>query len=505
MPKPFLIALKDVRQRLQDRAGLAFILITPLILTLLLGLTFGGAGNDDEDDGVNFRVPIAVVNYDAGQELGADGDLTSLFAPDAVGQLGGLLDFNLSSLGLDEEALDNFLDGGAGEANGNEANGGEGQGMAFGQVLANILTSDDMGAILDAELVEDEAAARSLVERGEQYCCVVVIPENFTASLLSVPGFGPDTASLDTASPTANADVTIYSDPGSEIGAQIVESIVRQIVSSLATNSLGFSVALDELFTQDKPPSLTQLSTVLQNLFDGLGEQIEMAQSLGEQESAGIGPATSLATVEMLDAAGERASFDVLAYFAPSMAILFVALGTLQGARTILREEREGTLDRLNATPTRPVSLLAGKLLGTFFGGVLQFGALLLASTLLFQITWGNPLGVALVATLVTLAFTSLGLLIAVIARSESAATTISTFVVMVFAAVGGNFLPVNNFPVWMRSLSQLTPNYWSLNGFLKLAQREGLTALGPEIAVLAGMTATFFVAGLWLYQRRFA
>lgn len=502
MPKSLLIALKDIRQRLKDRAGLAFMLITPLILTLLLGLTFGGAGGDDEDNAANFRVPVAVVNYDAGQEIGADGDLTSLFAPDAVGQTGGLLDFDLSALGLDEETMSEFLDSSA-----DESAEGESQGLAFGQVLAEILASDDMGVILDAELVEDEAAARALVERGEQYCCVVVIPENFTASLLSVPTFGPDTASLNAAaSPAASADVTIYSDPGSEIGAQIVESIVRQTVSSLAINSLGFNVTLDELFAQEEPPSLTQLSTVLQSLFDGLGEQIETAQSLNAADNeTGIGPATSLATVNMLDATGERASFDVLAYFAPSMAILFVALGTLQGARTILREERDGTLDRLNATPTRPAALLAGKLLGTFFGGALQFGALLLASTLIFQISWGQPLGVALVATLVTLVFTSLGLLIAVIAQSESAATTISTFVVMVFAAVGGNFLPAANFPDWMQSMAQGTPNYWSLNGFLKLAQGESVAALGPEIAVLAGMTALFFVAGLWLYQRRFA
>ncbi len=503
MPKPLLIALKDIRIRLRDRAGLAFSLLTPIALTLILGLAFGGG---DEASTANFRVPVAVVNHDAGQPLDADGSLASLFAPEGASLPTGLFDFDLSSLGLDDAAPGDFVQS-SGDGAGNGA--GDGGGIAFGQVLVEVLTSEELGAILDAELVEDEAAARALVQRGEQYCCVVVIPEAFTANLLNVPTFGDEPATESAAAESApaeanspEANVLVYSDPGSAIGAQVVESIVRQVVSGFATNSLGFNVTLESLVESEQPPTLAQLSTVLQNLLANLGGQIEAQQSL---ENTGIGPATSLATVELLDGSGEAADFNVLAYFAPSMAILFVAFGALQGARTILRERREGTFDRLNATPTRQRSVLLGKLLGIFFSSALQFGALLVASTLLFQLVWGDPLGVALLAILITLAFTSLGLLIAVVARSEGEANTISTFVVMVFAAVGGNFLPASNFPAWMQSISQWTPNYWSVNGFLKLAQGEGLPALGPELAALAAMTALFFAAGLWLYRQRFA
>ncbi len=497
MTKSLLIALKDIRIRLRDRAGLAFLLITPMLLTVILGLAFGG-GNGDESV-ANFRVPVAVVSYDVGQQIGAAGD----FAPAGVELPEGLFDLDLSALGL--EGLPGVGDSAIDV-------GGEGEPIVFGQVLVDVLTSDEMSSILTAELVADEAAARELVSRGERYCCVVVIPEDFSQSLIVAPSFGGIASGASTGEEIDSeeidseaANVVIYSDPGSAVGAQVVESIVRQIVSGFATNSMGFDLTISQLFEADQPPSLPQLATVLQNLVDGTAAQIEATGAAGDSaEGSTIGPANSLATVELLDASGDAADFNVLAYFAPSMAILFVALSALQGVRTILQELRNGTFDRLNVTPTRPRAILLGKILGTFSASALQFGVLLLASTLLFRLVWGDPLGVVLLALLIVLVFTSLGLLIAVVARSESQATTISTFVVMVFAAVGGNFLPAANFPSWMQSISRWTPNYWSVNGFLKLAEGQGLTALAPEFAALAGMATFFFVAGLWLYQQRF-
>ena len=60
MKKALFIAGKDILIQLADRPALAFLLITPLILTLILGGAFGGSGSSS---GIS-AIQVAVVNLD---------------------------------------------------------------------------------------------------------------------------------------------------------------------------------------------------------------------------------------------------------------------------------------------------------------------------------------------------------------------------------------------------------------------------------------------------------
>jgi ABC-type Na+ efflux pump permease subunit len=85
---------------------------------------------------------------------------------------------------------------------------------------------------------------------------------------------------------------------------------------------------------------------------------------------------------------------DLLSYFAPGIALMFLMYTVSYGGRSILAERAEGTLPRLMVSPTRTAQVLGGKVLGIFFMGVAQVGILILASTLFFQVRWGDALGV---------------------------------------------------------------------------------------------------------------
>lgn len=58
------LALKDLRQILRDRQSAFFLLIMPVVFTLLFGFAFGGfdSGGDDADP----RLPVGFLNQDAG-------------------------------------------------------------------------------------------------------------------------------------------------------------------------------------------------------------------------------------------------------------------------------------------------------------------------------------------------------------------------------------------------------------------------------------------------------
>ncbi len=78
--------------------------------------------------------------------------------------------------------------------------------------------------------------------------------------------------------------------------------------------------------------------------------------------------------------------FDSLAYYAPSMAALFLMFAMMPVARTPLAEHEAGTLDRLRAAPLLEGELLGGKVLGVFLIGLLQMAVLILVSHSVFQI-----------------------------------------------------------------------------------------------------------------------
>lgn len=424
MKKAFLIAWKDILTTLYDKSGFAFLIITPLLITLISGLAFGGG-----DDSVNFRIPLAVVNLD-----------TSLTEQDMQSSIPG--------------------------------NGAPSGGLALGQLVTDILTSADLSDLLDTTVLTDPVAAKAAVDAGKSYAAVVILPENLSRAAIS----GEQTS------------IELYSDPARETSAQIVEGILTQISRQMASGNVLFNVTLQTLLASGR---------ITPNGISGITDVLSADMQNG---SAPVPETISLTTV---DATGEAVKFDPLAFFAPSMAIIFLAFGASRAARSILAEEQNGTFARLNATPTAGRTILFGKLLGILFSSTLQFGFLLIVSALLFGLRWGNPLGVAVLAVGVIFAFTALGLLLAVIAKDEGQANTISTTTILMLMVLGGNLTSAQNFPAWLQTIAKITPNYWSMEGFIKLGLGQSTASILPEMTALGIFSVVLFGAGVFLYRQR--
>ncbi|HCK65327.1 MAG TPA: hypothetical protein DHW49_03605, partial [Anaerolineae bacterium] len=62
MLKTFLIGLKDLKIAFRDRAALIFMLLTPFLLTIGMGLVTGRFSSNDNSGALN--IPIVIVNLD---------------------------------------------------------------------------------------------------------------------------------------------------------------------------------------------------------------------------------------------------------------------------------------------------------------------------------------------------------------------------------------------------------------------------------------------------------
>ncbi len=336
-------------------------------------------------------------------------------------------------------------------------------------------------ALTDGTLYTDLARARQKVEDGD-LAAVISIPPDFTRDAL-VAG-QPVTVSL-------------YVDSGRSVGPSVVRSIVNGITYGINTVILGQRIG---------PAYLQQV-----------GQQTGADQSAVQQAVADFDQQVMDAAhqapiqLEQVDLAGKTRSFDALQYFAPSMAILFMTFAMAAGATGILTESGQWTLQRIVTTPTPRWLFMAGKLLGTYLTGIAQMVILIVLTTVVARLmgretsVWGTNLaGLALLVLGVVFAATSLGLLIAAVAKTPDQASTYSTITLFVLGMLGGSFIPIENLPDALSWLPKITLNYWGIQGFFDLSYDNApVRDILTNLLVLAAMGAVVFGVSLWRFNRR--
>jgi len=200
-------------------------------------------------------------------------------------------------------------------------------------------------------------------------------------------------------------------------------------------------------------PGRTLSSAVAQAVADSVAAQIGATRlavaasvAAGQQSGQPVDPAqvaqaargvTSPLQVLPTDV---RSTFSVIGYFAPAMAMLFLFFTLGAGARSVISERREGTLQRVRAAPVTADAVLLGKTLAVLVQGLLSVFTVWAVTSLAFSVDWGDPLGVASVLTAVVVSIAGIALLITGLARTENQADALTTIIALALAVVGGSF-----------------------------------------------------------------
>jgi ABC-2 type transport system permease protein len=224
----------------------------------------------------------------------------------------------------------------------------------------------------------------------------------------------------------------------------------------------------------------------------------EMTQRL--QASTSSSTAIQLNTTT---AQGEVVEFNILAYLAPGMALMFLMSTVSNGGRSILAEKAEGTLSRMLISPTNSMQILGGKVFGIFLTGVAQMLILIGATTLLFQLKWGDLFGVLMLVLAAVFGATGWGLLITALARSPAQVGSVGTAVMLIFGIMGGSFIQLSNMPSFVQTFSRITPNSWALDGFATLGLGGTLADLSTPITALLTMGSILFLASALLFGQK--
>jgi ABC-2 type transport system permease protein len=348
----------------------------------------------------------------------------------------------------------------------------------LGQALVDVFNSDDLAELLEPAAADDADAARKRVE-ADEVAAAVIVPAGFTAGVIPTAAGASD----------APARIEIVANPNRPLSAGVVQSIVEEFVSRVEVGRVGGQVAVTQLVAhglivrEDVP---------------------EVGRAIGERQ-AGTDAGAALITLRRTSLApeSEPVEFDVLAYLAPGMALMFLMFTVSNGGRSILAERALGTLPRLLIAPTTAAQVLGGKLLGIFLTGVAQLGILIGASTLFFGLRWGDPLGVIALVLAAAAGATGWGAVLAAFARSPAQVSSVGSALMLMFGILGGSFISLDTFPTWVQTISRVTPNAWGLDGFTTLGLGGTLADIATPIMALLTMAAVLFTAAVMLFRRQ--
>jgi ABC-2 type transport system permease protein len=186
-------------------------------------------------------------------------------------------------------------------------------------------------------------------------------------------------------------------------------------------------------------------------------------------------------------------------YLVPGYSVFFAFFLMGMMAETVLNERLSGTLRRLFSLPLGRTSYLLGKTIPYSLMAMLQVVIVFGASALLFAYDLGSDLpALALMIVATGLAIGGVSILVAVLIRTEGQANSIPTLITLVTAAISGAMFPSIRVP----ALEVFTPQYWAIQGFLKLTALGGaLEDVLLNIGVLVGMGLLGLVIATWRFR----
>jgi ABC-2 type transport system permease protein len=349
----------------------------------------------------------------------------------------------------------------------------------LGNALEDLFNSDDLSELMEQTASSDPKAARQLIESDEA-SAAIIIPEGFTESIIPAEGtaFGQDYVEPDL------VQIEVYTNPSSPTSAGIVKAVVDEFISRVEEGRTSGMTSFLQLMQSGlvAPQNIeAEAGTLFQN--------VEQAES-------------NTITLIKNTKGADAVELDLLSYFAPGIALMFLMYTVSYGGRSILAERAGGTLPRLMISPTQTAQILGGKVLGIFFMGAAQVGILILASAILFQVKWGNPIGIAVLIIAAVFGATGWGMLITAFARTPAQVANTGTVVMLIFSILGGSFISIENFPPFMQAMSKITPIAWGLDGFTTLALGGTLPNLVEPVTALLIMGAVLFGIAVVLFNR---
>lgn len=324
------------------------------------------------------------------------------------------------------------------------------------QMIVDFLNSPDLQEIVHTETMKENEAIQR-VENGE-LDAIIRIPNGFNYEVLSSILLGEE----------ANVALTIQADEQS-----------------------------------------TELNT-LQNILDGFIESVNLQFAIGANAGSvnqePVLPEGGRVVMEGVE------TFNISQYLTIAMCTLFALFMAQTVAMKSITEKRELVFDRIILTGRNPVHFLMGKTFATFCLAWIQMMSILVFSQLFVDVfddkSFQFWIGLIIVVSAYALAISGLGAFFTSVSLNMkdtdgAAANGVATAIIMCFAGLGGNFVPIQTLPTFLQSIGEWTPNALTISMLTKWIQFANVEELFFPILILIAFFIVCFAIGLTIFPKR--
>jgi len=254
-----------------------------------------------------------------------------------------------------------------------------------------------------------------------------------------------------------------------------------------------------------------QLEAVVGSVIDRSTAPVSAAVFVADQTDIGYEEALSVATglhdaVPVLAVRAETTGESIFPtsmgqfdFGASTQLVLFMFLTGMTASAALIQSRRLGVETRMLSTPTSMTTIIFGEALGRFAVVVVQGIYIIVATVLIFQVDFGDPIG----ALAVLIGFSGVGagagLLVGAIFEDDGPAAGISIVLALGLAALGGSMMPAEFFSDTLLVVARFTPHFWANDAFAVLV-REGGTVVDilPQLGMLVLFAVGLLLVASW-------
>lgn len=175
----------------------------------------------------------------------------------------------------------------------------------------------------------------------------------------------------------------------------------------------------------------------------------------------------------------------------------------ISAAEVFFYDRKINIFTRLFTMPIKTSYYYLAALLSNMLILLLQGYSTLILSKVLLDVDFGMPLWKAfLIVTIFATVIVSFVQLIVTLSKTEQEVGSLSMNICMVFAIIGGSFVPVQIFPDLLNKVSYISPSRWLIEYVTQAQSGNGIVSEMIPVAILILFAAVIFLLSVYLSKR---
>lgn len=193
-----------------------------------------------------------------------------------------------------------------------------------------------------------------------------------------------------------------------------------------------------------------------------------------------------------------------ITFMAPGIIGMILLVGSVFSGLTVVIDKQFGFMKEILVAPISRTSIVLGKALGGATTALIQ-ALLLLTFIFVFGVIPFSLEAVLLAVPLmflISVSFVNIGVLFASKLDDPHGFQIVMNFFIMPLFFLSGAFFPLDNLPVWLKTLSMIDPLTYGVDGLRNILLGTSFFPLWVDFAVLGGFALFTLLLGAYAFDR---